>query len=151
VHNRVSGYDIIEGTPYNATKEFDEKYTANGDGELMSTLNDLIKWTQSLIYGNIFSAQTLETAWTPALLNNKKQANASSVAFYDEASGYGSGWFISKMGETKIVWTPGAGTGVSTTILTIPDKNISIIVLCNSGEFLIADRIARDIASTYLD
>jgi CubicO group peptidase (beta-lactamase class C family) len=146
IPNRVNGYRLKQGTLGNSSRYLDERYYADGDGELMSTIDDLVKWSLALMSGEIISKDQLELAWEKARLNNGKDVNGSSIIYYDENVSYGYGWFISELEGLKTVWTPGAGPGFSTTHFTIPEKDLSIIVLCNRGKFLVADQIAKDIA-----
>jgi hypothetical protein len=60
------------------------------------------------------------------------------------------GWFVSELAGQKIIWTPGAGRGFSTTIFSVPSSDLHIVVLSNARRFLIADKIAKEIASEIL-
>lgn len=146
IPNRVNGYRVKQGVLGNSSRYLDERYYADGDGELVSTIDDLAKWSLALMSGEIISKKQLETAWEKARLNNGEVANGSSIVYYDQHVSYGYGWFISELLGMKAVWTPGAGPGFSTTHYTIPEKDLSIIVLCNRGKFLVADQIAKEIA-----
>jgi CubicO group peptidase (beta-lactamase class C family) len=146
IPNRVNGYRVKQGTLGNSSRYLDERYYADGDGELMSTVDDLAMWSLALMSGEIVSKNQLERAWEKAKLNNGDDVNGSSIVYYDENVSYGYGWFISELMGLKAVWTPGAGPGFSTTHFTIPEKDLSIIVLCNRGKFLVADQIAQEIA-----
>jgi CubicO group peptidase (beta-lactamase class C family) len=151
IPNRVNGYRVKQGKLGNSSRYLDERYYGDGDGELMSTIDDLSKWNVALMSGNIISKNQLEHAWAKAKLNNGKYVNGSPIIYYDEDASYGCGWFISELKGLKTVWTPGAGPGFSTTLFTIPEKDLSIIVLCNRGSFLVADKIAKDIAAEIID
>jgi CubicO group peptidase (beta-lactamase class C family) len=146
IPNRVNGYRVKQGTLGNSSRYLDERYYADGDGELMSTIDDLAKWSRALMSGEIIPKDQLERAWEKAKLNNGADVNGSSIVYYDQNVSYGYGWFISELMGFKSVWTPGAGPGFSTTHYTIPEKDLSIVVLCNRGTFLVADQIAKDIA-----
>ncbi|MHC1706590.1 MAG: serine hydrolase domain-containing protein [Bacteroidales bacterium] len=146
IKNRVNGYQNVDGALQNSSRILDENYIAEGDGELISTLDDLTKWTQALFSGKIIDLPALEKAWKPAKYNNGEKVNASMIIFYEPTASYGTGWFISELEGHKIVWTPGAGLGSSTVIFSVPDIKLSIIVLCNDSRFLIADMLARRIA-----
>jgi len=150
IPGRVSGYRVSDGIPYNSTRILDEGFAADGDAELLSNLNDLSAWTQHLLSGEYISKESLEQAWSPTFLNNGDSIDASYLIFYDEAAGYGMGWFLSELEGHRIVWTPGAGRGFSTCIMTLPDDGISLVVLTNTRHFLVADRIAKDLAGVVL-
>jgi CubicO group peptidase (beta-lactamase class C family) len=146
IKNRVSGYRQVDGKQQNSTRYLDENHVADGDGELISTLNDLTIWSKRLFTGQIISLESLELAWDEAMMDNGEIVDGKGIIFYDTTSSYGMGWFISKLNNYKTVWTPGAGRGFSTTIFSVPEKEIHIIVLSNTRRFLIADRIAKKIA-----
>jgi CubicO group peptidase (beta-lactamase class C family) len=150
VKNRVNGYQDAMGVLQNSTRKFDELCVTDGDAELMSAINDLTSWTKSLFSGKVIELNTLEKAWDFAKNNKGIKVNASDVIYYDPKASYGSGWFISELQGHKIVWTPGAGIGFSNTVFSVPDLKLSIIVLCNDSRFLIADIIAREIASNII-
>ena len=146
IKNRVNGYRSPKGVPSNSTRYLDENHLAKGDADLVSSLDDLNKWALALFSGQIISQEYLERAWTKAKTNNGEAVNAEWIIYYDDKASYGMGWFISELNGEKIVWTPGAGRGFSTTILTVPGKDLHIIVLSNARRFLIADKLAMAIA-----
>lgn len=146
VPNRVSKYRTKDGKTFNSTRFMGKPFLSNGDAELMSTLDDLVRWTQALMSGKMIPGKHLQYAWMPSRLNDGSDVNANYIIYYDSLSTYGMGWFISNMADEKIAWTPGAGPGVSTCILSIPKYDMHLIVLCNNRRFLIADKLARELA-----
>ena len=150
IPGRVSGYRVINGIPYNSTRILDEGFVANGDAELLSNLEDLTAWTQYLLSQEAIGRESMELAWKPTILDNGESIDVSYLIFYDDQAGYGMGWFLSELNGHRMVWTPGAGRGFSTTITTLPDEDLSIVVLTNTRRFLVADRIARQLALVVL-
>ncbi len=151
IKNRVNGYRAVDGIPQNSTRDLDENHVALGDADLVSTLDDLTTWAQALFSGQVIPQKQLELAWTKGKLDHGEAVNASWIIYYDDRSSYGMGWFISELDDHKIVWTPGAGRGFSTTIFSVPDASLHIIVLCNARRFLIADKMAREIATEFIN
>jgi CubicO group peptidase (beta-lactamase class C family) len=151
IPGRVSGYRVSKGIPYNSTRKLDEGFEADGDAELLSNVDDLTRWTRDLTGGKYLSEKGLEKAWEATFLDNGDSIDASYLIYYDDRAGYGMGWFLSTLGEEKIAWTPGAGRGFSTCIMTVPDRDLSLVVLTNTRRFLIADKIAKDLAALVLD
>jgi CubicO group peptidase (beta-lactamase class C family) len=151
IKNRVNGYRNVKGVTKNSTRYLDENHLADGDAELISNNEDLCIWTKALFSGEIIGLELLEKAWTFSKYNNGNIIDASSIISYDENASYGMGWFISELDGQKIIWTPGAGRGFSTTIFSVPDSDLHIIVLCNARRFLIADEIAKNIATEILN
>ena len=151
IKNRVSGYRHVNGIANNSTRYLDENHLALGDADLVSTLDDLNNWVIALFSGQIISKEQLNRAWTKGKKNNGEPVNAKWIVYYDDKASYGMGWFISELDGKKIIWTPGAGRGFSTTVFTIPEFDLHITVLCNDRKFLIADHIAKDIASKIIN
>ncbi|MGB5385965.1 serine hydrolase domain-containing protein [Eudoraea sp.] len=147
IKNRVNGYRNVKGVMKNSTRYLDENHLADGDAELISNNEDLSIWTKALFSGEIIELDLLEKAWNYSKYNNGDKIDASSIIYYDEYASYGMGWFISELAGQKIIWTPGAGRGFSTSIFSVPSSDLNIIVLCNARRFLIADKIAKDIAT----
>lgn len=93
-----------------------------GNGEMLSTVRDLHRFTRALRPGVLLEAPTLEDAWRP------------------RHSGYGLGWSISDGPRGRIVQHDGASTnGVSALLRWYQDSDTVIALLCNrdySGGFL---------------
>lgn len=147
IKNRVSGYRSPNNIPINSSRYLDEKHLALGDADLVSNLDDLNKWAMALFSGQIIPKEQLHKAWKKSKKNNGEFVNAKQIIYYDDKASYGLGWFISDLNGKKIVWTPGAGRGFSTTIFSVPDADLHIIILSNARRFLIADKLAKEIAS----
>ncbi len=150
IKNRVNGYRNVNGIPNNSTRYLDENHLAEGDADIVATLDDLNNWALALFSGKIISKKQLNRAWTKANKNNGEPVNVGRIIYYDEKASYGMGWFISELNGQKVVWTPGAGRGFSTCIFSVPASNLHIVVLCNARRFLIADKIAKEIATQIL-
>lgn len=140
IESRVNGYEYREGKFYNRIEDM-HKFRGQGDGDLISTLNDLLKWNIALTQGKVVKKEMLAALWTPTKLNNGKELEIAP----NSGINYGLGWFIKTIDGKKIVWTPGAGFGFSTSSQFIPEYNMSIVVFCNKNEFLMADEIGFSI------
>lgn len=129
---------------------YSDSFRAQGDGDLVLSMEDLIKWISFLSDGKNTEAQNIFTKMvTPGQLNNGLEIE---FALMEKLSvGYGLGWFATKRGETPIFWTPGALPGHSTSIICIPEKEIQIIVFCNKGEFRLADQIGFSLLDVWLE
>lgn len=108
-------------------------YTLNGligQGGLVMTAADLLRFDQALYSGRLLKPATLKLAFTPTVLNNKEPADASSSA--GQAS-YGLGWFILKdTSAGKIVFHTGRIPGQVNIFLRNLDKKETLIVLDNA-------------------
>ncbi len=80
-----------------------------GQGNIMTTTGDLLKFDEALYSGKILKPATLTEAFTPSKLNNGQKVNAAGGI---GESSYGLGWFI--LDDTtagKIVWHSGGVPG----------------------------------------
>jgi len=91
-----------------------------GDGNVYSSVEDLLKWDQALYTEKLVKKSTFLEAITPGKLND------------GPATKYGFGWFVNDPGK-KVSHT-GGWVGFRTVINRYIDKNQTIIVLCNSGD-----------------
>jgi N-acyl-D-aspartate/D-glutamate deacylase/CubicO group peptidase (beta-lactamase class C family) len=91
-----------------------------GDGNVYSSVEDLLKWDQALYTEKLVKRATLQEAFTPGRLKNGK------------STGYGFGWGVDESGK-KLSHT-GGWVGFRTIIVRYTDKNQTLIVLDNSGQ-----------------
>ena len=140
IPNRVAGYLWEDAVWRNRRVSFAGKQS-DGDGELVSTLADLIKWDTAWRSNQFLLPSSLQQIWTPATVNS------GTVAQTSLDSDYGFGWFLGEHEGHRVYWTPGAGEGFSTSLMRFPDDDLTVIVLSNCDEFLWADALARGIGA----
>lgn len=120
--NRTFSFEKqLNGTDIRST---DEHYlnAAAGDGGIYSTLGDLFKWDRILYTEKLVSKETLNEAFTPAVLNNGGTTD------------YGFGWYIKNLeGGRKEVWHTGGWAGFSSYIVRDVDDDHCIIFLSNNA------------------
>lgn len=108
-------------------------YTLNGligQGGLVMTAADLLRFDQALYNGKLLKSYSLALAFTPTLLNNKVPVDASNSA---GQSSYGLGWFI--LNDTtagKVVFHTGRIPGELNIFIRNLDKKETVIVLDNA-------------------
>lgn len=96
-----------------------------GDGSIVSTVADLLKWDKALYQGNIIHPESLKKAMTPTTLNDGKLADAWGTS-------YGLGWFLYNSENFGSVQSHSGGhPGYSSRMTRCPDKDLSIILLSN--------------------
>ncbi|MEN7548707.1 serine hydrolase domain-containing protein [Rapidithrix thailandica] len=99
-----------------------------GDGSVVSTARDLLKWDQLLYSSKMFSKETLDVAFTPTKLNDGTLAKAWGTD-------YGLGWMLfdgKKYGiDSKIVEHAGGHPGIRSRLTRCIDKQLTIIILSN--------------------
>ncbi len=132
IENRVYGHRM---SPDGSDRMPDDHHYLNGmtgDGEIYSTLRDMLAWDRALYTDNLVSREALEDAFTPGRLNDGTEHR------------YGFGWFISETKEgRKKVGHSGGWLGFSTYIeREIEDRNTIIILTNNSSGYVGAVREA---------
>lgn len=101
-----------------------------GQGNIITTSIDLLKFDQALYTGKLLNPSTLKEAFTPTRLNNGEFANADIGI--GKAS-YGLGWFI--MADTtagKIVWHTGGQPGALSIFIRNITKKQTVIMFDNT-------------------
>ena len=131
VPGRVDGYAEKNGDFEPARN--DTEYLV-GDGNLFSTVDDLLRWDQALFDHPPVSPSMLERAWTSGRL-----ADGS-------ATHYGFGWDISHDG--RIVAHEGGWTGTCTYNRLDREKKLGVVVLSNDEGFP-SDAVGDEIANLW--
>ncbi|NEU65336.1 beta-lactamase family protein [Spirosoma agri] len=92
-----------------------------GPGRVSSTVDDLLKWDRALYTDRLVSRQTLNEAFTPAILND------------GSLSHYGFGWVLEQSDKAgKVVRHSGENPGYRTQLIRYIDADKTIILLCNN-------------------
>lgn len=103
-------------TDYNeSTKYIIATSGIEGDGSIVSTNLDLLKWTLALTENKLVSKETLTEAYTPYTLNN------------GDKSEYGFGIYLKK----NEAWHWGGWPGIQTSYTRYIDKDLVVIYLKN--------------------
>lgn len=130
IGHRAEGYTRDKQGAIKPSREDTRTY---GDGQVMTSALDLIKWDDALRRNIFVKPQTLARAFTSGTLSDGTPC------------GYGFGWFVSeKDGHT--VEHGGKWAGTSTYILRRLDSGITVIVLSNLEQFP-ARKVAADVAA----
>jgi D-alanyl-D-alanine carboxypeptidase len=94
-----------------------------GAGSAVSTAQDLARWTQALMNGQLLKAESLYELWTEGRLSNGKPA------------GYAMGFVPAMIGSHREVWhngySPRAGGYCFDAIF--PDDSLAVIILANGS------------------
>lgn len=133
---RVTGYEVRDGTVSKRDEcDLTDVFSA---GAMMSSVEDLSKWVGALEKGEFLAAESRRKMWTPVKLNNG--------ASYP----YGFGWRLQDyQGEPNVGHT-GSTSGFAAALQRFPRSEWAVIVLCNSGESGVANKIALGIADSLL-
>lgn len=137
-------------------KETDQSPTSatQGDGGIYTSLEDLVKWDDSLRNHTLLSTEEMKPALTEA-----KLADGSSTRTPDPPHGdngtpgkpvsYGFGWFVDPYQGHPRMWHTGGTMGFGTVIERFTADNLTIIVLCNRTD-LDPAKLALKVADLYL-
>jgi CubicO group peptidase (beta-lactamase class C family) len=102
-----------------------------GQGNIISTTEDMLKFDQVLYSGKLLKTSTLEEAFIPTKLTSG--ANADANIGIGKTS-YGLGWFIFDDNTNgKIVWHTGGVPGALSILLRNIDKKQTVILLDNTA------------------
>jgi CubicO group peptidase (beta-lactamase class C family) len=114
---RASGYNIVGNAFVNAPYlDMSNAYAAGG---LYSTVEDLYRWEQVLVAGQLLSQESLDLMLTP---------HVDAEAF---GTDYGYGWLIGVKDGRRMIGHGGGLPGFHSFLEYFPDDEVSIIVLSN--------------------
>jgi hypothetical protein len=88
---------------------------------LISTVRDLARYDAAIDQHLVLAAQTQQQAWTNHV-NSKGQKLP-----------YGLGWFVQTYGGERLIWHYGQWDTFSGLFLKVPGRNVTLILLANSG------------------
>jgi CubicO group peptidase (beta-lactamase class C family) len=108
-----------------------------GDGSVLTTIEDLIKWDQNFYTGAVGGPAVLAAMVKPGTLANGKVLD------------YASGLFIGEYRGLKTVEHGGAWAGYRAQLLRFPTEHVSFACLCNLGS-ADPDGMAQRVADVYL-
>ncbi|RFS13523.1 serine hydrolase [Emticicia sp. C21] len=101
-----------------------------GQGNILSTTTDLLKFDKALYDGKLLSQASLDEAFTPTRKLDGTYVNAFSSQ--GQAS-YGLGWFIlDNKADGRIVWHTGGQPGALGIFLRNIDKHQTIVIFDNA-------------------
>ncbi len=126
--NRVYGYQRKNGR--NLPNDLIRLDGVVGDGNVYSSVDDLLKWDQALYTQKWVSVATWQEAITPVKLNDGKTYN------------YGFAWFIENGG--KLLSHTGSWVGFFNEIIRNVEKKQTIIILSNSSDATVR-KVVKDI------
>jgi CubicO group peptidase (beta-lactamase class C family) len=93
-----------------------------GAGGIYTSLDDLVKWENSLVKGTLIPVSDINEAFTPGILNS------------GEKTDYGFGWRINSYKGYKRFAHTGGWVGFRTMIARFPELKLTVVVLGNRGD-----------------
>ena len=119
VKDRAIAYDLTKNG-YETLMPNEDVY---GNGGLLTTTEDLLKWNDFYLTGKLGS---------PSLLSKQTKVEAFNNGKMND---YGAGLFIQKFKEQNLVQHSGATAGYRAFLEIFPDINLSIAFLSNTSRF----------------
>lgn len=89
--------------------------------DFISTVVDLAKYDIAIDRHLLLKKETQNAAWTPTVSND------------GQTLPYGLGWFVQSYQGLKLIWHSGQWPNFSALYLKVPEKNLTLILLANSG------------------
>ncbi len=120
IPNRSGEYAQVPKGMMNMETTYDW-YWAYGAGQIVSTVNDMLKWDEALYSGKLLKASTVNLAHQSYILDNGKPAN------------YGLGWAVGELRGRKLIQHGGAIGGFRSGGYRIPDDHVYIVMLTNTA------------------
>jgi CubicO group peptidase (beta-lactamase class C family) len=137
VPNRASGYGWKNGRFEN--RPILAPFIAFSAGSILSTVEDMSKWSAALEGERLLKKSSLDQMWTAAKTRNGDEAPFN----------YGFGWFIDSYHGHRIFQHSGGTPGFSSLIYRFPDDRLSVIILTNHSDCIL-DQLAIDVAGNCL-
>lgn len=134
----VAGHEVARGEVRSVTT----KFHLVGSGGVVSTAGDLAKWATELDRGELLGEDFVATLQAPIELGVDDGRDPKLGL-------YAAGMLIGDFGGQRTVWHPGGSLGFSTCLVRIPERQLSIIVLCNSSSGP-ARTVAFDLAARHI-
>lgn len=131
IPDRAAGYEDVENKLTNAA--YLSMALPFAAGALVSTVDDLARWSAALFDGKLISRASLQRMTTPYKLPS------------GETTGYGYGLGISAHAGHRVVSHAGGINGFQSALLVLPEEHIVAVVLSNraGGQATLADLLKR--------
>lgn len=124
IANLARGYAAID----NAYRIDESLWENTGDGQVHTTVGDLLAWVRSLEAGQIGGASLVRQMQEPGTLADGTFLN------------YAAGLEIGEYRGTRTIGHGGNWVGYNGTMLWLPERRLAVVVLCNYDDPKIKDR-----------
>jgi CubicO group peptidase (beta-lactamase class C family) len=120
IPRRARGYQLNDDVFEHP--EYFSPTIAYAAGGLLSTVDDMMRWTMALRRNRLISERSLRMAFTNHPLSNGRPSN------------YGYGWFINELADVPTAEHPGGINGYATSGVFLPSTGMYAIVLTNHDD-----------------
>jgi CubicO group peptidase (beta-lactamase class C family) len=129
----VSGYSSAGDTVFRPAEYFSWRWDL-GMGDIVTCVDDMLKWDEALYTDKLLSQDLLKKAWSSYVLTDGRKTN------------YGYGWAVSQYQDVQMIWHTGGIQGFRSTSIRIPSQHLFVIAMSNNGSTNAVISCARDIA-----
>ncbi len=135
IPNRATGYARPKGGVFGINMS---DWEQNGDGGILTTVEDLFRWDQNFYEPKVGDAAVLEAMQQVGSLNSGKKLE------------YASAIYMSTYRGLPTVSHGGSWAGYRAQLLRFPKQKFSVACLCNNGGVANPSRLAQKVAEVYL-
>ena len=136
IPHRADFYTEQDGVVVNAAAV--DMSHVSAAGALLSSANDMAKWAQLLVDGQLVNKATLEAAWTPLPLSDGTPTS------------YGLGFNMEEMAGERIIWHTGMTPGAHAAFELAPESEVFIILLSNGFHLPSTGKLADEMMMVML-
>jgi CubicO group peptidase (beta-lactamase class C family) len=123
-HSQITENRVISYRKQSDTlKRFVQNFDALGDGNLLTTVNDIYLWDQNFYHNKVGGKDFIDLILTQGIINN------------GDTLQYAFGLVHGKYKGLKTVSHGGAFLGFRTQLIRFPEQNFSVIVFSNVSDF----------------
>lgn len=136
----ASGYQSYFGVPvlYNSQIPNKSTWIQAPSGYLCSSTADMTKYLQFMLRYPQNNVSLLENIKSNGV---EVQNNAAINGIYADKGLYGFGWIHKNVDGTDILYHTGKTSSFTSISVLIPEKNLTITILCNMGDFLVGTNL----------
>jgi CubicO group peptidase (beta-lactamase class C family) len=123
IERRVTGYKE-DGDDY---VESLEPSVIQGDGNVFTCLDDLLRWERAMRDATLLSRESLEVMREPGTLDDGSEIDA-------DGQGYGYGWSVDQDEDNPSISHSGAWAGTATYYVRYHDDEVTSVLLSNNED-----------------
>ncbi len=133
--NRATGYSKGKSGVFGIDMS---DWEQTGDGAVLTTVEDLLRWDQNFYDPKVGDARVLEAMHEVGVLNGGKKLE------------YASAIYVSTYRGLPAVTHGGSWAGYRAQLMRFPQQKLSVACLCNNGGAANPSRLAQKVAEVYL-
>lgn len=125
IRNVAIGYDKDDSSGQFIKSQAEERvfFSTEGDGAIYTSIEDYVKWFQSLQSASMLNREDI--TWARSIQNPVPGQNKL---------GYGYGWFVNDRQQPAYVYHSGGNGGFRTYCFSIPDLNYLVVIFANRSD-----------------